>query len=86
MAQQPDTEVKTYRMSLTPKTHPPGSHATGPPCAEGHNDSPDKYFETDTCHPLADLLDKFQQLKKQFVRLKSNTPQSTPTRPVAAHR
>ena len=48
---------------------------------EGDSDSSDEYCEeTDTCHPLADLLEQFQQLKNQFVSLKSNTPQSTPTK------
>ena len=47
---------------------------------EGDNDLSDEYCEeTDTCHPLADLLEQFQQLTNQFPSLKSNTPQSTPT-------
>ena len=47
---------------------------------EGDNDSSDGYCEeTDTCHPIPDLLEQFQQLKNQFASLKSNTPQSTPT-------
>ena len=35
--------------------------------------------KTDTHHPLADLLEQFQQLKNQLASLKSSTPQSTPT-------
>ena len=35
--------------------------------------------ETDTCYPLADLLEQFQQLKNQFSNLKSTTLQSRPT-------
>ena len=47
---------------------------------EGGNDSSNEYCkETDTHHPLADLVEQFQQLKKQFTSLKSNTPQSTST-------
>ena len=50
------------------------------PVLEGDNDSSDEYCEeTGTCCPLADLLEQFQQHKNQFARLKSNTPQSTPT-------
>ena len=45
-----------------------------------HNDSFDKYCEeADTCYPLHDLLEQFQQLKNQFASLKSNTSQSTTT-------
>ena len=41
---------------------------------EGDNDPSNEYCEeTDTCHPLADLLEQFQQLKKQFASLKNNT-------------
>ena len=35
--------------------------------------------ETNTHHPLVDLIEQFQQLGNQFASLKSNTPQSTPT-------
>ena len=50
------------------------------PMPEGGNDSSDEYCEeTDTHHPLADLLEQFQQLKNQFASLKSTTPQSTHT-------
>ena len=50
------------------------------PVLEGDNDSSDEYCEeTDTHHPLADLLQQFQQLKNQFSSLKSNTAQSIPT-------
>ena len=57
------------------------------PVPERDNDSFDEYCEeTDTCHPLDDLLEQFQQLENQFVNLKSNTPQSTPTEELSAHR
>ena len=47
---------------------------------EGDNDLSEEYCkETDTHHPLVDLLEQFQQLKNQYVSLKSNTPQSTST-------
>ena len=47
--------------------------------SEGDNESSDIYWaETDTSHPLAELLEQFQQLKDQFASLKSTTPQSTP--------
>ena len=50
------------------------------PMLERDNDSSDEYCEeTDTCSPLADLLEQFQQRRNQFASLKSNTPQSTPT-------
>ena len=46
---------------------------------KGDNGSSDKYSEeTDTCSPLVELLEQFQQLKDQFANLKSTTPQSTP--------
>ena len=47
---------------------------------EQDSDLSDKYCEeTDTCHPLADLLEQFQQLTNKFASLKSSTSQSTPT-------
>ena len=47
---------------------------------ERDNDSSNEYCEeTDTGHPLADLLEQFQQLKNQFANLQSNTSQTTPT-------
>ena len=47
---------------------------------EGDNDPSEEYCEeVDTCHPLAALLEQFQQLKNQFASLKSNTFQITPT-------
>ena len=46
---------------------------------EGDSDSSNEYCEeTDTYHPLADLLEQFQRLKNHFASLKSNTPQSKP--------
>ena len=52
-------------LDLVPQDHPmPG----------GDNDSCYEYCEeTDTCHPMADLLEHFQQFKSQFANLKSNT-------------
>ena len=45
-------------LDLTPQDHP---------MPERDNDSSTEYCEeTDTCHPLADLLDQFQQLRNQF--------------------
>ena len=66
----PDTEDPTS-LDLMPQDH------TVP---EEDNESSNGYCEeTDTYHPLADLLEQFQQLKNQFASLKPNTPQSTPT-------
>ena len=80
MAWWPDTEGRTQRTSLTPKTTPLDLVPQDQPVPEGDNDLSNEYCEeTDTCHPLADLLEQFQQLKNQFASLKSNTPQSTPT-------
>ena len=46
----------------------------------GDNESSDEYYEeTDTYHPLAELLEEFQQLKDKFASLKANTHQSTST-------
>ena len=80
MAWQPDKEVMTQRMSLPPKTQLPWILHDRTPMPEGDIDSSDDYCEEiDTCHPLADLLEQFQQLKNHFANLKSTTPQSTPT-------
>ena len=50
------------------------------PMPEEDNESSDEYYEqTDTHHPLAELLEQFWQLKDQFPSLKSTTPQSTLT-------
>ena len=47
---------------------------------ERDNDSFNEYCEeTDTHHPLADLLEQFQQLMNQFESLKSTALQSTST-------
>ena len=47
---------------------------------EGDIESYDEYCEeTDTFHPLAELLEQFQQCKHQFEILISTTPQYTPT-------
>ena len=47
---------------------------------KGHNESSDEYSEeTDTCCPLAEVLEQFQQLKDQFSSLKSSTHPPTPT-------
>ena len=47
---------------------------------EGDNESSDEYCEeTDTHHPLGELLEQFCKLKDQFACLKSTTPHSTPT-------
>ena len=44
------------------------------------NDSSNEYCEEiDTHRSLADLLEQFQQLKKQFTSSKINNPHSTPT-------
>ena len=66
----PDTQESTP-LDLMPQDHP---------VLDEDNDSSDKYCdETDTCHPLDDLLEQFQQLKNQSASLKSYTHQSTPT-------
>ena len=58
-------------LDLVPQDHP---------MSEGDSNSYDEYCdETDTCCPLADPLEQFQQLKNQFSSLKSTTPLSTPT-------
>ena len=50
------------------------------PMPEGDNESSDEYCEeTNTCCPLAELLEQFWQVKDWFTSLKSTTPQSTPT-------
>ena len=50
------------------------------PMLEGDNESSDEYCkETDTHHPLAELVEQFWQLKSQFISLKSTTHQSTST-------
>ena len=50
------------------------------PVVEGENDSSNEHCEeTNTIHPLADLLEQSVQLKNQIASLKSTTPQSTPT-------
>ena len=59
----------SHLLDLTPLDH------TMP---EGDNESSDEYCkETDTCYPLAELLEQFRQLKDQFASLKPTTPQST---------
>ena len=64
----PDTQDPTA-MDLMLQDHP---------VTEGENDSSDEYCEeTDTCCPLADLPEQFQQFKNQFASIKSNTSQST---------
>ena len=58
-------------LDLTPTEHP---------MLEEDNELSDEYCEqTDTCHPLAEILEKFCQIKDQFISLKSTTPESTPT-------
>ena len=64
----PDAQDSTP-LHLTPQDHP---------MLEGDNDSSNEYCEkTETYCPLADLLQQFQQQKKQFASLKTNIPQST---------
>ena len=71
-----DTEDILDTQDSTPFDLAPQDH----PVPEGDNDSFNEYCEeTDTHHPLTDLLEQFQQLKNQFAILKSNTLQSTPT-------
>ena len=46
----------------------------------GDNESSNEYSEeTDTCHPLVELLEKFLQLQDQFAYLKSAAYQPTYT-------
>ena len=64
------TTQDSYPLNLAPLEH------TMP---RGDNESSDEYCEeTDICHPLAELLEQFWQLKDQFASLKSTTPKSTP--------
>ena len=47
--------------------------------ANGDNELSDEYCEeTDTHHPLDELLEQFWQLNDQFASSKSTTHQSTP--------
>ena len=71
-----DTKDISDAQESTPLHLMPQDH----PMLEKDNNSSDEYCEeTDTCHPLANLLEQFQQLKKQFTSLKTSTPHSTPT-------
>ena len=65
------TDIKDSNLlDLMPQHHP---------MLEGDNYSSNEYCEeTDSHHPLADLLEQFQQLKHQFASLKSNSPKTTP--------
>ena len=66
-----DTEDVTDTQDSTPLDLMPQDH----PLPKGNNDSSNEYYEeTDTNHPLVDLLEQLQQLKNQFASLKSNTP------------
>ena len=53
-------------LDLAPLEHtiPGGANESSDECCE----------ETDTNHPLAELLEQFWQLKDQFTSLKSTTP------------
>ena len=69
-----DTEDDTDTKDLTPMDLTSQDH----PVLEGDSDSSSEYCEeTDTHHPLVDLLEQLQHLKNQYASLKFNTPQST---------
>ena len=64
----PDVQDSTA-LHLMPQDHP---------MPEEDNDSPNEYKETDTHCPLADLLEQFQQIKKQFASLTLALPSPHP--------
>ena len=65
------TTKDSFPLNLVPQEHP---------TTEGDNESSGEYSEeTDTCHPLAKLLEQFCQLKNQIASLNSTAPQSTST-------
>ena len=71
-----DTEDVPATQDSAPLDLAPPEH----PMPEGYNELSDEYCEeTDTHHPLAELLQQFQQLKELFASLKSTIHQSTPT-------
>ena len=66
-----DTEDILATQDSTPLDLAPPEHTM----LEGDIESSDEYCEeTDTLHPLAELLEQFWQLKDQFPSLKSTTP------------
>ena len=70
-----DTEDIPTTQDSSPLDLVPPEH----PMLERGNELSDEYCEeTNTHHPLSELLEHFCQLKDQFESLKSNTPQSTP--------
>ena len=68
--------------STTPATHDLDPLDLAPPehtMPRGDSGSSDEHCEeTDTHHPLAELLKQFWQLKDQYASLKSTTPQYMP--------
>ena len=76
----PDTENIPTTKDSSPLNLVPQEH----PMLERDNEWPDEYSEeTDTCHPLAELLEQFCQLKDQIASLKSTI--HTNSRPIIAH-
>ena len=70
MARRTSLPLKTHHLYLVPPEHTKSI---------GANESSDEFYEeTDTHHPLPELLEQFQQLKDQFASLKSIAHQSTP--------
>ena len=69
----------TKDVSATQDSPPQNLAPEEQPMPEGDDESSKEYCEeTDTHHPLAELLEQFCQLKDQFASLKSTTLQSTP--------
>ena len=79
-----DTEDISATQDSPPLDCTPPEH----PMPEGDNELSDKYCEeTDTHHPLPELLEQFCQLKDQFSKLKIyHSPTHTHSRTVAVLR
>ena len=74
-------KVMPQRISLPPKTQLPWIlHHQNTLCKRETMNHLMNTEETVTLHSLAELLEKFQQLKEQFATFKCTTPQSTPTK------
>ena len=75
-----DMKVMTWRKCLSPKIQLLWMlHHLDHIVPKGDNDSSNEDSEeTDTLHPLAELLEQFWQLKDQFTSLKSANHPSTP--------
>ena len=72
-----ETRYRSHDTDDVPATQDLAHANLAPPdhiMPKGDNESSDEYSEgTVTCHPLAILLEQFQQLKDKFTSLKSAT-------------